>query len=215
MISYKLHLIRTGSTAMDAHPRLVGQQDLPLSPQGVAELKQLKKDLIYPKVQEVYTSPLRRCVQTGYQLFPDTFTQVLPGLQDLGLGDFEGQTVAQLQEQPDFRLWLEDARQNPPPGGEDLDAFLGRIVASVEEIFHTMMDQRITSAALITHRGVIMTLLAAICLPKQPVSQWAVANGTGFTLLATPQMWMRDHAMEVFAPIPNLPDAAEEDDYWL
>lgn len=207
MITYKMHFIRTGRTA-PAGPeiRYVGQRDLPLCEEGMEELRRLGEEGRYPEVEMVFTSPLRRCVQTAYLLYPNRYTVELPGLMDMNLGRFEGETFETLREDPDFAAWLGNAVENPPPGGEDPLAFLERLVRAVREIFHRMMEEKMSSVAVVTHGGAIMSLLAGIGLPKQPMRQWTVPGGAGYTLLFTPQMWMRDGCAEVFAALPEFPE---------
>lgn len=215
MISYRMHFIRTGSTGKGAPEQYVGQLDLPLCEQGIERLEELREDYRYPRVEMVYTSPLCRCEQTAELLYPDNMIRTVEGLADMNLGRFEGKSFEQLRDDPDFAAWIEDSAKNPPPDGEAPQEFMQRIVTAVQGIFREMMEQEMRSVAVITHGGVIMSLLAGIGLPKAQMQQWATANGTGFTLLFTPQMWMRDGCAEVFAAIPEPygSDDAEDDDW--
>lgn len=214
MITYKMHFIRTGSASAGPR-RYVGQLDLPLGDVGRAELEALQDQLEYPWVQMVFASPLRRCVQTAEALYPEQYVEIVEDLADMNLGDFQGQTLEELQGDPAFDAWLQNSTANPPPGGEETADFTLRIVTAVQGIFNRMMEEKLSSVAVVTHGGVIMSLLAGIGLPKRPMHDWAVGNGTGYTLLFTPQMWMRDRCAEIFAPIPTLPERDEEDIYRL
>lgn len=214
MITYKLHIIRTGRTSTGEWKRYVGQSNPPLCVEGRAELEALRRSHWYPKVEMVYTSPLSRCVETAEILYPNTFTVEAEGLMDMNLGDFEGKTLDELRDDEAFTAWLKDSSANPPPGGEDAYDFTSRIVSALSGIFSSMTEEKISNVALITHGGVIMTLLASIGLPKQPLHQWATDNGKGYTLLMTPQMWMRDRAVEVYSyqPVPKAPNEFGDED---
>lgn len=61
----KLWLIRHGKTEGNKLARYIGTTDEPLCQEGIEFLKKMD----YPKVQEIYVSPLRRCVQTAEILF--------------------------------------------------------------------------------------------------------------------------------------------------
>ena len=63
----KLWLIRHGKTEGNKLARYIGTTDEPLCQEGIEFLKKMD----YPKVQEIYVSPLRRCVQTAEILFPE------------------------------------------------------------------------------------------------------------------------------------------------
>jgi len=205
MITYKLHFIRTGRTSTDPRKRYVGQTDLPLCDKGRRSLQALREEYRYPPVEMLYTSPLIRCRETADILYPDTYCVALDGLKDMNLGEFEGKTFDELKGDGAFSAWLGDSFANTPAGGEETEAFTRRIVGAVDQIFRNMMDEGVTSAAVVTHGGVIMTLLAAVGLPKLPLHQWAVSNGTGYTMLMTPEMWLRDGSGEVFNFIPEPP----------
>lgn len=208
MITYKIHLIRTGKTSAQPGKRYIGQSDVPLCQEGVEALCKMIGEFTYPPAEMVFTSPLSRCVETAGILYPNTYTEEVDSLMDMNLGEFEGKSFEELRENEDFSRWIKDSFKYTPPGGEDITAFTQRITDAVREIFIRMMEEKITNVAIITHGGVIMTLLAAIGLPRMPLHQWAVENGTGYTLLFTPQMWMRDGAAEVFCrqPEPNMQD---------
>lgn len=205
MRSYKIHLIRTGPTATGPDKPYVGQTDLPVCAQGLRELEALRAAFRYPAVDMVFSSPLTRCLQTAEVLYPDIEAETVQGLMDMNLGEFQGRTFAQLRGNSAFAAWLDNSRDNAPPGGEQTEAFQRRIVAALEKIFRRMMDTGATSAAAVTHGGVIMSLLAAVGLPRVPLHHWAVRGGAGYTLLMTPQMWMRDRSAEVYGPVPDRP----------
>lgn len=214
MITYKMHLIRTGATSEEQGPRYVGQSDPPLCAAGVEALTYLRRRARYPAAEMLFTSPLQRCVQTAELLYPNLYTESMPGLMDMHLGRFQGKSLQELEADPKFSAWLENSLDNPPPGGEGIQEFQLRLVETVWKIFQRMMEEKMRSVVLVTHRGVIMTLLAGIGLPKRPVQDWITPNGAGYTLLFTPQMWMRDRCAEIFAPLPDMPEQQEEDLPW-
>ena len=117
MITYKIHLIRTGSTSARLRGLYVGQADCPLCDKGKDELFALNKRYDYPRADIAFTSPLSRCVQTTEILYPDVQTQIMPSLADLHLGEFEGKTPEELAGAPAFDAWLENSLENPAPGG--------------------------------------------------------------------------------------------------
>ena len=65
MKNYYLYLIRHGITEGNLDGKYIGQTDLALCPQGEKQIQQLVKAGVYPCVEKVYTSPLKRCVETA------------------------------------------------------------------------------------------------------------------------------------------------------
>ena len=202
MLTYKLHFIRCAVTRANLEGRYIGRTESPVCEEGFRQLDALMESGRYPAVSKVYTSPLSRCVQTAEYLYPDTALERVNDLMELDMGAFEDRLYDDLKQDQDFLAWMKDASQNPPPGGEDAQAFLLRLAGAVQSIFYDMMDSGVREAAVVTHAGVIMTILSAIGLPKAPMEQWEMAPGCGYTLLMTPQMWMRDRCGEIYGRIP-------------
>ena len=101
-----------------------------------------------------------------------------------------------------YQKWIEGGFEAAPPGGESGVGLLSRVLGGVQQIFSRMMAEHLTDIAVVTHGGVIMSLLAACGFPKREMRQWVTDFGGGFTILLTPQMWMRDRAFEIYAEIP-------------
>ena len=204
MVTYKLHLIRHGMTEGNRTGRYVGRTDLPVCPQGKEELEALRRRYAYPKVQEVYCSPLLRCRQTADILYPDSPLTVVEDLVEMSMGEFEGKLVADLKNLPAYRAWISDSLRNHPPGGlESGEQFAARISGALHNIFQNMTQNAVGEAAVITHGGVIMGLLSTFAMPRLPLREWAVANGSGYTVRMSTGLWMRDSVVEVAGSIPK------------
>ena len=65
MKGYRISLIRHGMTEANENGIYIGSSDLSLSPKGAAEIAAKMDEFDYPKVHRVYTSPLKRCVETA------------------------------------------------------------------------------------------------------------------------------------------------------
>lgn len=209
MQSYKIHFIRHGMTEANQSGRYIGRTDLPLSGQGVAELKEFQKHFLYPTVQKVYTSPLARCVQTANLLFPNSWQQEIEDLREYDFGEFEGKTLSELKNNPKFLLFMEGSINPADFGGEDNSEFLVRCDRALATIFDDMMKNGLTECAAITHGGIISTILAAHGVPKRSAQEWGCGCGCGFTVYLTPQMWMRDGSIEVASYVPVTYDPME------
>lgn len=202
MITYKIHLIRHGKTPESGQGIYLGRTDLPLSSEGEKLLIQQAEAFSYPPAQLVYTSPLQRCIRTAELLYPDRLILQASDFTECDFGEFTNKTIPQLKDLPAYQKWIEGGFEAAPPGGESGTALLARVLNGLQTVFSRMIAERLTDAAVVTHGGVIMSLLAACGFPKRRMSQWATDFGCGFTILLTPQMWMRDRAFEIYAEIP-------------
>ena len=202
MRNYRLHFIRHGMTEGNKKGQYVGRTDQEVSLEGIRQLIHLKETCLYPQVERVYSSPLTRCVQTAGILYPDQPLLLAHDLAEIDFGEFEGKTIDELKDNPDYQQWMSSSFSVAPPGGEDGQAFTARIIRGAEQIFRQMMEDDLRDVAVITHGGVIMTLLYSIGLPKGKFEDWLSPNGCGFSVAMSAQMWMRDRAIEILGPIP-------------
>lgn len=217
MITYKLHIIRHGAISENLNGAYIGVTDSPLSESGKEELLKLYDKYEYPRVEKVYSSPLSRCIETADILYPNTLTEPVDDLKEYNFGDFEGKTFAELKTDESFMRWIEGTKGAEVPNGEKSEDFAARIESGIDHILNDMMTNRIMSAALITHGGVIMQLLSHFGYPKLEPKDWVTPFGEGYTLTVTPQFWMRDRIFEISYRIPYERESYEsftqEDDY--
>ena len=71
MKSYTIHLIRHGITKANEDGIYAGITDYSLSELGVDSIRKLIKEYKYPDTSILYTSPLKRCIQTCEIIYPD------------------------------------------------------------------------------------------------------------------------------------------------
>lgn len=210
MKSYTVHLIRNGLTDENLEGRYIGHTDVEISEEGKAQLGQMKDELIFPPVDAVFTSPLKRCTETAKILYPDNMPIVIDGFIEYNFGEFENKTAEELKDSPVFPRWLAGEKGVEPPFGESNEAFEKRIRETFEKVAEGLMKTGTTSAAIVTHGGVIMAILAAYGIPELPMHEWLTPSGCGFTIKINPSLWMRAKKFEVFSDFPyereNLPD---------
>ena len=202
MKSYQIHLIRHGETNANLKGQYVGITDVPLSNKGISDLKKLDKNFKYPGAELFFTSPLKRCIQTLDILYPDAKSIKIDGLKECNFGDWEGKTAKQLSKNSKFKDWLNDSQNISPPNGETGIAFAYRVCSAFEELVLNMMKSGKTQAVIVTHGGVITTLLASYGLPRANPFDWIVKPGHGYSIRITPGLWMRDMVCEVYSKIP-------------
>jgi len=210
MKSYTIHLIRNALTDENLEGRYIGHTDVPMSEEGKLQLFQMKDELIFPPVEAVFTSPLKRCTETARILYPDNNPIEIDGFIEYNFGEFENKTADELEDHPVFSKWLAGEKGVEPPFGESNEAFGNRVCETFVKVAEGLMKTGTTSAAIVTHGGVIMAILAAFGIPELPMHQWMTPNGCGFTIKINPSLWMRARKFEVFSEFPyereELPD---------
>ncbi len=198
MRTLKIHLIRHGATDANYRGQYIGcKTDLPLSPEGLNELRLLKDDLEYPAIERLYSSPMLRCKQTGAVLYPDMGIVPVEDLREYDFGSFEGKTAAELEADPNFLPWT-SGKLTAPPNGEDNSDFIKRLCIGLNKIVMDMINDGITDAGVIMHGGAIMMLLGCTAVPRHKPVEWTADNGRGYSLLITPSLYHRSGVVEVY-----------------
>ncbi len=185
MKSYVIHLIRHGAIDETLSGKYIGTTDPPLSDKGKLALKKLAFTHAYPQPPVVFSSPLRRC-----------------NLSECNFGEWEGKTAEELKDSEDFQKWLAGDNSVKPPRGESNADFVRRVCKIFESIVEGLMKTGSTECAVVTHGGVIMTLLAVYGLPQAKPFEWAMENGCGYSVRVTPMLWQRGKVTEVFSRVP-------------
>ena len=170
-----LYLIRHGLTAWHKEGRLLGQRDIPLDPDGVAQARAIGAALADAPIGEVVASPLLRAVQTAEVVGKDRGIEVARDarLTDLGLGPWEGRPAAEVTVTSDWRRMIAVPEQRAP-GGESLRELATRARGAIDQI----LDDNPAGAAIavVTHGAVIRALvLHYLDAPLEAYAQLEVA----------------------------------------
>ncbi|MBQ9880351.1 MAG: histidine phosphatase family protein [Clostridia bacterium] len=191
MRSFRINLIRCGTTEMTEQGRCEGSTDKPLTASSSAALRELKNDplLAYPEAGVLFCSPYLRCRQTAEILFPDTAVNAYGELTEYGFGSFEGMTRDELSKMPEYAAWVTGGADAAPPGGESSEAFAKRLSAVFTKLTDKMMVTSARNVTIITTGGVIMSLMASFAVPVQPMNKWITMPGRGFTVRTEPMLW--------------------------
>lgn len=196
MKTLTIHLIRHGETAANTEGKYIGVTDVALTMEGADALEGLARDGIYPDIEQLYSSPLKRCLQTGVLIYPQFNPVPVPNLTEYNFGAFEGATGSELENNEDYKKWIAGAIEAPPEGESNKD-FVVRICVGLRQIVEDMLSHNITNSAVITHGGVIMTLLDAAAVPRRKKFEWMTDCGRGYTIRITPSLYHSSGIVEV------------------
>lgn len=203
MKTFKIHFIRHGLTQANLDGKYIGSTDVPLCQEGINRLNDLKNTYNYPTATIIYSSPLKRCVETSNILYPNASIKTLPGLAEFDFGQWEGKAAEELKGNAEFFRWLSGKESAETALGETMQNFSKRICTTLENIVTETIKNQRESTVVVTHGGVIMVLLAIYGLPEAKVTDWIVGNGCGYSVRVTPSLFMRDKRFEVYAKIPE------------
>lgn len=197
MINYTIYLIRHGITEGNLKGQYIGFTDLPLCDEGYAAIAGYKESGFYPDAQLVYTSPLKRCIETAEIIYPNRFTIQIDNICECDFGEFEGKTQDELEYSIEYADWLKGGYDSCPPGGESYGDFTLRCIDGLNEIYFDMMKRKVKNAAVITHSGVIMNLLSGYGLPKLKPVDFMCGQGEGFEISLSAYLWSKGPVFEI------------------
>ena len=157
----KLFLIRHGQTESNAQGRYQGSLDTELTDTGFAQARAAKKYLSGILLSGIYSSPMKRTVETAKIISEDTGLEIKirHNLKELNFGKWEGLKFEEINAsyRKDYQDWLSDPYKNPPTGGESFSGLISRAAEEIDKIVAENPDG--SSVAVVTHGGVILALI--------------------------------------------------------
>ena len=172
-----IYLLRHGLTAYNAEKRYQGQRDIPLSPEGLAQLRRADFD---PDV--VYITPLCRTRQTAEVLFPHAKLIPVDGLKEMCFGSFEGRNYIEMEHDPDYLAWVAANCESPCPDGERKQDFSDRICTAFSALVDKALAEGRETLVILAHGGTQMAAMERYALPHRDYYEWCAPNAGGFVL---------------------------------
>ena len=193
-IKSKIVLIRHGITTGNVKRCYYGSTDVPLAEKGIAELKKLKEEGLYPSSEtaEYYTTGMIRTEQTLELIYGKQDHEIIENLRELDFGVFEMKSYPELEGNPDYQNWINAEDESvPPPEGESIKNFKNRIKAGFEELLvkHELFvlklrnQEKEAMSICICHGGVISGILNDIWPDRYDYFySWIPDPGHGYVL---------------------------------
>ena len=142
-----MYIIRHGQTEMNQLRRLQGRSDHPLNEAGIAQAGQAARSLQKVTFEYVFTSPLKRAVQTAEIIAPGVSPVTDDRLIEMDYGIYEGADLNRFP--PQMLMFFSDFAHNPAPDGmEQLSSVVERAGSFLEEIRNLEGDMLISTHAI-------------------------------------------------------------------
>jgi broad specificity phosphatase PhoE len=184
-----IYLARHGETAWSLSGQHTGLTDLPLTPQGEQNAKQLGVRLRGLSFAKVFASPLQRARRTCELAGFGTVAQVDRDLVEWNYGDYEGLRTTEIHaKNPDWHLFRDGC-----PGGESpeqIGARADRVVKKLREV---------NGNVLVFSSGHFLRVLATRWLGLEP-------SGGRFFMLSTASLSILSYENNLTQPAIKLWD---------
>ena len=155
--------MRHGRTEWNREERFRGRADIALDEMGLKQAAAAALNLRNRQVVAIYSSPLRRALQTADIIANQLNLQVQPleGLIDIDFGRWQGLSGGEATKQDGrlFQMWLEQPHLVHFPGGQGLDTVRQNVLAVVDELSAKHDEQTVI---LVSHKVVCQVLMCAM-----------------------------------------------------
>ncbi len=160
--SIEIVFLRHGETQFNEERRYLSYTDLPLTEKGRSFISSLSKGADYPECDMVFTSSRKRAKETADILFPDMEKHEDAGFDEMNFGEFEGKTYEELMEDERYRKWLDGGSVTAPPGGEDRQTVIARMMEALNRSVNTALNsgKPVKRIAIVAHSGTTMALVS-------------------------------------------------------
>ena len=178
-------MIRHGETIGNSLKRYIGSTDESLSYVGIQGIK----DKQHPSVESLYVSPRRRCVETAKIIYPQQQGTSIYDLRECNFGDFENKNYQELADNVEYQRWIDSNGTLPFPNGESLEEFSFRCIRGFTKVIEECFANKHDKAAIVTHGGVIMNIMAHFTNVGGDFYSWFVENGEGYEVQIDQDSW--------------------------
>jgi phosphoserine phosphatase len=176
-LATKVLLVRHGDVPGISPERFRGRTDIELTDRGVAEAHKTADWIArFWQPTAVYTSPLKRCIDTSTAIAKkcEVGVEILPALIDLNYGEWQWQTheaIAALSPEL-YQRWRTTPHLMRFPKGESLQELVARAADALRFVIEQHPGETVV---LVTHESVNRALLLQVL--EQPLSAyWRLAQ---------------------------------------
>ncbi len=151
-------LIRHGETERNRTRRIMGHRPIPLNVRGRSQARALQRRLKKVELEVIYTSPIRRAVETARVLAKGRRVRTIkvPEMAEIDYGHWVGRTFDEVSFDPAYRTYHTTPRKARAPGGESMREVYRRAVSFIEKLRRRHRGGRVV---VISHADVIKAIM--------------------------------------------------------
>ncbi|MBQ4517306.1 MAG: histidine phosphatase family protein [Clostridia bacterium] len=157
----ELILVRHGETTGNLRPTALGTTDLPLTERGRRQASTLARVLGLVPPTAIYTSPLKRAVETAEIIAKPhhMMAETMLDLEERHFGIWENMAVEEIRAnyEAEYMAWQQDLPGYVIPQGESAQMCYERNVRFLEEIVSRHTEGKVV---VVSHLGCIRNMIA-------------------------------------------------------
>ncbi|MDF2951453.1 MAG: alpha-ribazole phosphatase [Anaerocolumna sp.] len=158
----RIYLIRHGKIAIGNEKRYVGITDILLDDTGISQANLLKNYFSQMPIEQVFTSPLKRCLNTAKIICEEKQQDyiIVKDFTEINMGLWENKPIIDIKK--NFPKEYEERGKNfasfLPPEGESFNQLTKRVMAAFDSIVNNYSGNII----IVSHAGVIKAIISQI-----------------------------------------------------
>jgi broad specificity phosphatase PhoE len=181
-------LLRHGETGWNKLGRVMGRTQVPLGADGVQQIQKIAPLVATLELDAIYTSPLRRAVQTAKVVAAETKLPICrsEGLNEIAYGEWAGRYFEDLIDDELYRRFIKSPAKTLLLGGETISDVQRRGLKVIDEAALEVPGGRFL---FVSHGDVIRAILCHYMkLPLNEYRRLRVDNGS-LSALQTDRRW--------------------------
>ena len=159
----RLILVRHGESFWNEQKRVSGFTDIDLNEKGKEQAKRLAIALKKEKVAAIYSSPLKRCVDTAQAIAQLCYLEVNidPDLKELDTGELEGLPEEEISKRYGefWKEWRRGSGSLHLPGGESLEELQIRAWRAIHRIAKRHAEEVVV---VVSHLFTILVIISQV-----------------------------------------------------
>ncbi len=184
----RLVLVRHGETVGESSIRYHGITDVPLSDLGRRQLVHVRDVLRSEQFGVVYTSTLRRTIETARIVAAAVPACAVAGFDEINFGAWEGLTQDEIaaRDPGAYARWRASTQEFTYPRGDAVAAFRARVVSAWRGLLPTVPAH----VLIVGHKGVISSIIGDM-LQLAPAARaaWRIDLASVHVLVAGERAW--------------------------
>jgi len=167
-----MFLLRHGQIHGHEKKRFIGgRTDISLDDVGKAQALAWQKAFSEIQFDAVYSSELKRCLNTAAIICPEQNIQIDPVLNEINMGTWDGKSFDEIREAVplEFERRGRQIDRFRPPEGESFQDLLERVSPFFNGCIKKHQSQQLSRILVVTHAGVIRVMASRLLKinPKQ------------------------------------------------
>lgn len=182
----KIYLTRHGETEWNKELRMQGWKNSNLTEKGIEDAKSLGKHLKNINFDLIYSSPLKRALDTAKYIrgMKNTKIVINENFKEMNFGLWEGMNEEELTKKypKEYEIFLQKPQLFKPFGGETFTEFVNRIEKGLYDVIDNNSD---TDNILIVAHAVVIKAIMKIVKGYGIEKLWSLPfiRGTSVTVL--------------------------------